>query len=82
MNQGGRPLKPYVEIQRNPAAPPAKKPLSITVETVPTGETKILEVLEEVYNIPVDVKSTGGKQVGVTDANFIVASFFTADRFI
>ena len=76
MNQGGRPLKPYVEIQRNPAAPPAKKPLSITVETVPTGETKILEVLEEVYNIPVDVKSTGGKQVGVTDANFIIVSFY------
>ena len=45
-----RPIKPYVEIQRNPKP---IKPLSITVETVPTGETKILEVLEEVYNIPV-----------------------------
>ena len=46
-----------MEIQRAPPAPAADRPLSITVETVPTGETKILEVLEEVYNIPIQAEA-------------------------
>ena len=52
-----RPLVPYVEIQRVTASE-NKAPLSISVETVPTDDTSLIqEVLEEVSsgNIPVDV---------------------------
>lgn len=64
-----RPLVPYVEIDR--INPKEKAPLSISVETVPTDDTSLIQEVLEEYNISGPVDAGSSQQKEISDQNEI-----------